>query len=114
MSGGGGVRSGGRGWGAEGRCRGGGREDPVGDGYERRIKIIVKIQKKRSEGVKVRSGMGVGRGGWSVAMLGVRVNVGYGGCEPTKNRMYCTMCKNVLYNIKKIKEMCGVEERGNN
>ena len=43
---GGGVRSGGRGWGAEGRCRGGGREDPVGDGYERRIKIIVKIQKK--------------------------------------------------------------------
>ena len=60
-----GVRSGGRGWGAEGRCRGGGREDPVGDGYERRIKIIVKIQKKGQRGLRSGRGWGLVEGvGW--------------------------------------------------
>ena len=40
-------------------CRGGGREDPVGDRYERRIKVIVKIQK-----IKVGRWVRSGRGWW--------------------------------------------------
>ena len=44
------------------KCRGwGGREDPVGGqgGCERRIEVIVKMQKKTDGGVQVRWGMGV-------------------------------------------------------
>ena len=80
----------------------------------------MKIQKKSRRGVKVRSGMGVGRGGWLVALLGVGVNVGYGGCEPRIKgivqcaKMYCTI-------LRKVKGMCvcgggggGAEGRGNN
>ena len=36
----GGVRSGGRGWGAEGWCRGGGREDPVGVDMNEELKLL--------------------------------------------------------------------------
>ena len=43
------------------------------------------------------------------AILGVGGDVGYGGDvnQESKNRRYCTMYKKVLYNIKKIKKMCG-------
>ena len=52
-------------------------------GCERRIEVIVRIQ-KQSRGSGRRWGVGVGRGGggWLVAMLWVGRDVGYGGCEP--------------------------------
>ena len=56
--------------------------------------------------------MGVGLvGGVRVdvnAMLGVGGDVGYGRCEP-RIEVQGTMYKKVLYNIKKIKKMCGEE-----
>ena len=110
---GGGVRSGGgggqwegSGWGGQGGC-------------ERRIEVFVKLQKKKLGGGGVRSGGGgVRLGGGSVAegvrcggsgwwgfrmnvnaMLGVGVDVGYGGCEPRIEgivqctKRYCTILR---------------------
>ena len=79
-------------------------------GCEIRIEVFVKMQKKKSGGVRSGQGLGDrgvgfgrGGGGWLVAMLGVRGDVGYWGCEPRiEGNVQCT--KKVLYNIKKIKK----------
>ena len=93
-----------RGWGSG---RGGGSDRGRGQGgCERRVEVIVKMQKKVGEGVRVQWGRGlvggwdwsVG-GGWLVARLGIGSDVGYGGCEPRIEgivqctKWYCTILR---------------------
>ena len=69
-------------------------------GYERRIKVFVKIQKKNLGGGGGGSGWW---GGWVRvdvdAMFGVGGDVGYGGCEPRvegivqSTKRYCTILR---------------------
>ena len=80
-------------------------------GCERRIEVIVKIQKKSGGQVGDEVGVGRGGGGWLVAMLGVGGDVGYGGCDPRiEGIVQCT--KRHCTILRKIKK-CGGRGRGN-